>query len=94
MTVVSKTNVESATFFQSCTNKVLKASAQKRPALPGGFCAKFTLAFMFCETKGEKERRPNKKATTSRRSGLTKWDFSCEDSVGTCEDIIRIILWI
>jgi len=58
MTVVSKTNVERAAFFQSGTTKVLKASAQKSPASAGHFCAKFTLAFMFCETKGEKERRP------------------------------------
>jgi hypothetical protein len=58
MTVVSKTNGESAAFFQSCMNKVLKASAQKSPASAGQFCAKFTLAFMFCETKGMKDRRP------------------------------------
>jgi|GEM_PF-3712850 len=41
-----------------CT-ETLKASDQKRPALSDEFCTKFTLAFIFCETKGMKERRPN-----------------------------------
>jgi hypothetical protein len=56
---------------------MLKASEQKRPAFAGRI---LYLSFMFCETKGEKERRPNKESDDLEEERAVLWNSPCEDT--------------